>query len=380
MSRAHDVDVFTFSSADERFLSSNDYARQVRVFPFRARDPIRLGFYLNDIRQLQDLREMDRVSAEAATTIDGGGYDAVLVSACRYLQAPAVLAHLRTPAAYYCHEPPRRFLQARCRPDAGPLTPYQRLRLLWHAPARAVVDRALAAADRRHVRAARVVLTNSRFTASLVQHYYGRAAEVCRLGVDALRFQPDPRRRDYILSVGAVDRHKGFDFLVESLALLPAASRPPLVLAGNYTNPAIADHLRRRAAEMSVDLTLRVGLSDGELAMLYAGARAFAYAPFEEPFGLAVLEAMASGLPVVAVAEGGVVESVVSGETGSLVPREPRAFASALAAVLADPGLARALGHAGRRRVESEWTWEAAAGRLEGALEAITVRPQVGVA
>ncbi len=335
---------------------------------------------MNDVRVLQDLRDIDRVSGEAAAAIDADGYDAVLVSACRYLQAPAVLAHLQTPAAYYCHEPPRRFLQPRCRPDAGPLTPYQRLRALWHAPARAVVDRELAAADRRHVRAARSVLTNSRFTATLIDRYYGRPAEVCGLGVDPLRFQPGGRRGDYVLSVGAIDNHKGFDFLVEALALLPAASRPRLVLAGNYANPGVADHLRRLADRGGVGLTQRVGITDDELAAVYAGAAAFVYASHDEPFGLAVLEAMASGLPVVAVAEGGVVESVVPGETGRLVARDPGAFAGALSEVLADATLARTLGEAGRRRVESEWTWDAAARRLERALEVVATGQKAGVA
>ncbi|MEK7734131.1 MAG: tyrosine-type recombinase/integrase, partial [Pseudomonadota bacterium] len=80
--------------------------------------------------------------------IDAGEYDVVFVNACRFLQAPSVLRYLVTPSVYYCHEPPRRFVQAACRSDAGPLTLYQRLRSSWHAPARKLLDGVLARRDR----------------------------------------------------------------------------------------------------------------------------------------------------------------------------------------------------------------------------------------
>lgn len=378
LAQSHTVDVFTLSSADESFVRSADHARRVRAFAYAPSRPVRLGLYLNDLRTYQDLARLDDAYRQMAATIDADGYDVVLASACRVVQSPGALRSLRTPAAYYCHEPPRRFIEPARRPDAGPLPLYRRLRSMWHRPATRIIERALAERDRANVASARVVLTNSRFTAGLVRAYYHRVAEVCRLGVDVERIAPGTQAGGYVLSVGAIDRHKGFGFLIEALQLVPADVRPPLVIAGNYANDAVAGELRAQAEAAGVRLTVRVRVTDAELAALYAGATAFVYAPEREPFGLAVLEAMAAALPVVAVGEGGVLESVRPDVTGLLAPRRADAFATALERVLADPALARSLGDEARRVVEREWTWETAARCIEDALERVAGRVPAG--
>ncbi len=369
--RRHRLDVFTLDTGDESFLPSRDYAERVRTFRYAPLRPLRGGFYLNDLGAYQNLRALERAYREIAGAVDDGRYDAVLVSACRELQAPSVLAFLATPTVYYCHEPPRRFIEPGRRRDAGPLPLYRRLRAVWHRPASAAIDRAFARRDRRNVAAARTVLTNSTFTAALVRGYYGRSADVCHLGVDAARFIPGDRRHArYVLSVGAIDRHKGFDLVIEALARIPPEERPPLVIVGNYANDAVERELRCQAAGNGVALDLRIGVPDSELARIYASARLFAYAPHLEPFGLTVLEAMAAGLPVVAIPEGGVVDSVVADRTGILVPRDARALAGAVRMLLVDEDLAGEFGREGRRLVEQEWTWQAAAQRVEDALAA----------
>ena len=365
----HDVDVYTLATGDEEALSSADYARKVTSIPFEERHPIRLGFYLNDWRRYRDLSALERASRDAAKAIDAEAYDVVLANACRFLQSPAVLPYLTTPSAYYCHEPPRRFLQQVCAEDVGPLTTYQRLRSWWHKPARIQLDSVIKRRDRRNFAAAGAVLTNSRFTADLIGRYYGREATVCRLGVDAERFHPaDATRGDYVLSVGALEPHKGFDFLVRSVGLLTEESRPELRIVANYVNPGVATDLRRLAEARGVSLSVMEAVDEDELVAQYQQARVFAYAPHEEPFGLAVLEAMACGLPVVAVAEGGVLESIRPGESGLVTNREEQAFAEALSRVTSDGELAQSLGGAGRRSAVTDWTWDAAGRRLESHL------------
>jgi len=85
-----------------------------------------------------------------------------------------------------------------------------------------------------------------------------------------------------------------------------------------------------------------------------------------EALGVVFLEAAATGLPVVAGRSGGAPETVVEGETGTVVDgRRPGPVAAAVAGLLADPARARALGAAGRRRVEAEFAWKAVVARLE---------------
>jgi glycosyltransferase involved in cell wall biosynthesis len=80
---------------------------------------------------------------------------------------------------------------------------------------------------------------------------------------------------------------------------------------------------------------------------------------------------MACGIPVVAVAEGGVVESVMAGASGLLTDRKESLFAEALSRVLSDGELAMAMGNEGRRLAETDWSWQTAGRRLEAHLEEV---------
>jgi starch synthase len=112
-----------------------------------------------------------------------------------------------------------------------------------------------------------------------------------------------------------------------------------------------------------------------EAIQLYSHCAVFCCPSVYEPFGIINLEAMACRAPVVASATGGILEVVVEGETGHLVPfetdeatsfpTEPEKFAKDLAAkivaLLNDPAKAKAMGEAGRRRVEEHFSWTAIA-------------------
>ena len=364
----HELDVFTLSSAGEGTSPAN---ARMRVFTYERRAPVRGGLYLNELRALQDIRALDRVNREVAAEIDAGRYDVVLASACRFAQAPPLLAYLRTPSAYFCHEPPRRFIDTFCRPEAVDGAGYARLRRVLHRPAQTLVERAWQRLDGRAVMAATAVVTNSAYTKRRIGEYYRREATVTYPGVDSARFAEGSRGGHFVLSVGAIEHHKGFDFLVRALSYMAENRRPPLVIAGGSANRRVLANLTELAKRSSVDLTVRIGVSDHELGELYRQAKAFVFGARLEPFGLVVLEAMAAGLPVVAVAEGGVPEAIEENVTGVLVERDELAFADALDRVLTDEREASRLGAAARRRVREAWTWEAAAARVEAALEGI---------
>jgi glycosyltransferase involved in cell wall biosynthesis len=101
----------------------------------------------------------------------------------------------------------------------------------------------------------------------------------------------------------------------------------------------------------------------------------FALASLEESFPLAILEAMTSGLAVVATAVGGVPECVVSGRTGLLVPpADPGALSKAIVALALDPARRRQLGQAGAARVREHFSSESQAAAIEAALRSVTAR------
>ena len=191
------------------------------------------------------------------------------------------------------------------------------------------------------------------------------------LGVDTKVFT-DHRvaRKDDLVGVGSFTPSKNIEFAIRAVSHL-RAPRPRLLWMGNAAEPSYLAELVRLAAELGVDFDPRQMVSDAELVDALNRAAAMVYAPRLEPFGYAPLEANACGLPVVAVAEGGVRETVVDGVNGILVDSDERAMARAIERLRDDPGLARTIGQAGRQVVEERWSLGAAADRLERRIDEV---------
>ena len=123
--------------------------------------------------------------------------------------------------------------------------------------------------------------------------------------------------------------------------------------------------MKTLAMQKDVEFEPLFGVSDDELVALYHRAGVLIYAPRLEPFGLALLEANACGLPVVAVTEGGPRETVKDGLNGFLVEPDPQAVADAAERVLMDHDLARKMGEDARKWVEEKWSLQQSVDRLE---------------
>jgi starch synthase len=190
-------------------------------------------------------------------------------------------------------------------------------------------------------------------------------------GTDVLeRYGVDPSV-PYAVFVGRITRQKGLAHLLRAAEDLPGQ----LVLcAGAPDTPEIAAETSDlveglQKARRGVVLISEM-LPKDQVAQLLSHATVFVCPSVYEPLGIVNLEAMACGTAVVASAVGGIPEVVVDGETGLLVPydeHDPRAFeaglAAQVAALLADPARADAMGRAGRERAVAEFDWDAIARR-----------------
>ncbi|HYC82225.1 MAG TPA: glycosyltransferase [Solirubrobacterales bacterium] len=177
-------------------------------------------------------------------------------------------------------------------------------------------------------------------------------------GVDTDRFAPQKADRDAfpgeikVLYAGRLTREKGVDLLAESFERAHAADpRLHLLLAGGGPEEG---ELRARLGERATFL----GWLEGEaLPRAYASADLFLFASSTDTYGQVILEAAASGLPVVAVAEGGPAALVENRHTGLLCRPDPDHLAGALLQLAAAPALRRRLGAAAAAQARGR-SWE----------------------
>jgi glycosyltransferase involved in cell wall biosynthesis len=215
------------------------------------------------------------------------------------------------------------------------------------------------------------ILANSYYSAESIQRAYGLAADVCYLGVDDSLFRNlNFPRENFVIGVGALHWAKGVDLAIDALAQM-SPSRPKLVWVCNYEQPSYRRYIERRAQDKQVEVEIRLGINDKILIDLLNRAFAMLYTSRLEPFGFAPLEANLCGTPVVAVAEGGVRETVKDGINGYLVSRNPKHLARALRSLSENPHQAREIGERGPEYVRSHWNIDKAVDRLEEQLQSI---------
>lgn len=210
-------------------------------------------------------------------------------------------------------------------------------------------------------------------------HGAGHRTTVLHHGVDLDRFSPgaaDPDVRSALGGkpdvplvgiLGRLDPEKGVDLLVRAMARLdgPAqAARLVVVGEGLRTTPVAVAELRSEADRLLGDRVRFVGRRT-DIPAVMRSIDVLVSASTAEPFGLTILEAMASGTAVVAVATGGVPEIVDDGVTGLLVPAgNDQAMADAVGRACSDPELRARLGTRARVAVEAGHRREIRADRL----------------
>lgn len=205
------------------------------------------------------------------------------------------------------------------------------------------------------------------------------ACTVAPMPVNAARYTPPAAdaARTGLLFVGRLTPQKGVDLLLDALARMRTTVTLNVIGRGPEANA-----LHARAASLGV--ADRVRWLDPQppasLTPWYRGAAALVVPSTEEGLGLVAVEAMLCETPVVAFRSGGITDVVRDQETGLLAPPgDVDALAACLDRVLSDQALARRLGSAGRRHVETQFTPEAAAATYravyDGALDTGAVKP-----
>lgn len=209
-------------------------------------------------------------------------------------------------------------------------------------------------------------------------------------GVDTAVFTPrGPHAartdRKRLLVLGRIVERKGHDDAVRALVSVPDAE---LVVVGGPPAEQLAgvpevQRLRAVAAEAGVAdrLVFTGSVGRADVPAWVRSADVVLAVPWYEPFGITPLEAMACGRPVVATAVGGLVDTVVDGVTGDLVPpRDPDRLGEVVAALLADHERRAAYGAAGVRRAHARYRWARVVADTESVYRQVLARRPVEVA
>ena len=219
--------------------------------------------------------------------------------------------------------------------------------------------------DRTAMRRSAAILTNSTYTARRIAREYGRAAEVAPPGVDERLFALPECAGDYMLSVGRLAPEKGIERLLAWTA--------PLALDLVIVGTGQLDYERRLRRLAGPRVRFRGALTGEALEAAYAGCRFLAFTPHDEELGMAALEAMAAGKPVIATPEGGLSELVREGATGFFAT-DAAQFAEAAGRLMASDQVSRQLGREGRRLARA-YSWERLVLRVEEICEQLSHTP-----
>jgi D-inositol-3-phosphate glycosyltransferase len=231
--------------------------------------------------------------------------------------------------------------------------------------------------ERTIARRATAIITASDDERGLLQRYYG--ADPARMhtvpcGIDINRFRPldkaVSRRRlglredqPVLIWVGRMERLKGIDILLSALGQLDSRDFTLLIVGGDEGAQALRTELEAQAAAEGIGANVRFTgpIPHDDLPTYYSAADVCVVPSYYESFGLAAVEAMACGTPVVASRVGGLISTVTDGVSGYLIPwRCPEPFSEKLEVLLNNPELRANFSRAARQSVQ-RFRWETVA-------------------
>src|SRR5581483_11083008 len=189
--------------------------------------------------------------------------------------------------------------------------------------------------DSSSLKKANYIFSNSFYTKGEIKKIYNRESEVFYLGVDNKKFSPKAIKKNFdILFIGSMQETDGYSLLKKAVEKMGKIKIKALFIENEWVS------------------------SDAELALLYNQSKVVVCLAHKEPLGLVALEAMACGVPVVAVNEAGYRETIINRQTGYLIKRDKKELQRVLKLVLGDLRLRTNLGKKARQHIVNNWTWD----------------------
>lgn len=283
------------------------------------------------------------IHKKLAIEINQKEFDLTIVTHDYFTKSPYICRYIKSKKYYLLHEPQREFYEdfkIHCS-DVKDL-----IANILRFPIKLI--------EKQNTKFVDKIYVNSKYSHNVVKKIFNRESTVIYPRVDTKYFCPNKkvRKENLLLSIGGLSKVKGHDFIIKSLRQI----------LGNYTLVIVGDgrskdrdYLKKIASGKNKFIRFESNVSDIELLNLYRKSILLCIGAHLEPFGLTSLEAQSVGTPVVGVAEGGIPETIINGETGYVVPRESVVFLNAVKKTIAN---SYNLGRKARLKMRQNWDIE----------------------
>lgn len=378
LSRGHEVEIWSHNPTSGGFMQ---LPKSVILHEVPLAANVKPTFWENVnsffFQKDRNIKSMEAHCEACADEINAGNFDVLFLGNCWLYAAPFISRYAKIPTVLYHGEPFRYFY------EALPYTP-------WYPPGATEIQwlrrsywkpffedfwyerrmRVQLREERLNIEAVDKLLVNSIFSSESCARAYNIAGEVCYLGIDSKTFYPvkEPSTENYVIGLGNIFFNKNPLLAVQAVSEIAEAKRPTLIWVSNMKDDALYKEVIQLAKEKNVRFEVKEMVSDEALVALLSNAICMIYTSRLEPFGLAPLEANACQTPVVAVAQGGVRETIIDGQNGFLCTPNAKHLAQKIEFLIDNPERQAEMGRTALQNIQQNWTLEAATDRIEAAL------------
>lgn len=323
LSKIFDLDLYYIDDKKEKILRKN--YKNVFYYPFHPKFWKGKNWKIRLYKDTIELFKLYNLHKKIAYDIKLKNYDYIFIHPSKFTQAPFLLRFLKN-CIYYCQEPLRIVYDK----NLSNLSFVKFHKKLYEFLIRKIRKRI----DLKNVISASQILVNSKFSKNFIEKSYRIDAKVCYLGVDTNIFKPQNVGKSYdVLFIGNKD--KGYKLLIDALKFFKK-------------KPKIITIFREKGQS----------ITDKDLVTTYNKSKVLVALNKNEPFGLIPLEAMACGTPVIAIGEGGYMETVIDKKTGFLISRDASELYEKINQVINNEKKRNEIGKNARKNVLRNWTWD----------------------
>lgn len=323
----HTVDLYT-TGEFKKYKYAPSYSN-VFIYPFIAKKWSGGNWKTRLYKDSIELVKLFLIHKRIAADIRRKNYDLLFVNGSRYIEAPFILNFKNKNKILYAHNTNYRLVYE---PILNITKDLDFLRSL-HERINRFFRKNL---DLVNIKSADKIVTGSKYEKYMIKKTYGLESESIPYGVDTDFFNNKNNNKKYdVLFLGTTHLLEGYPTLLEVIKFLPKNMRVKQILGD---------------IKWVTDVY--------ELRDLYKSSKIVLCLGHNEPFGITPLEAMACGVPVIAVDEGGYRETIIDGKTGFLVKRDPKKIADKIIFLLKDQALLEKMGKSSREEMITNWRWE----------------------